>query len=92
MKNWETSIAFEMPEKFLLHNTSVCKGENPDGSTRYIMAFECSRSYDMWSETDVDPDIGYPFTEFFAESSDLVNWTVLPYESAYATDRYGQAV
>jgi len=88
MENWEVSVAFEMPEKFLLHNTSVCKGENPDGSARYIMAFEASRAYDMWSETDIDPDIGFPFTEFFAESPDLVNWTVLPYETAYSTERY----
>ena len=87
LDHWSSYLALEMPEKFMLFNTSLCKGAYEDGSPRYILAVECARAYDAWSE-DLDPDIGAPFTEFFAESSDLVHWNVLPYETAYAKDRY----
>ncbi|MBE6711330.1 MAG: hypothetical protein J6I42_01320 [Clostridia bacterium] len=73
--NWETSVALEFPDDISLFNTSVCKG--PD---RYIMAIEIGGS---------NPAVGKPFTCVFAESFDLVNWTLLPMdEYSYSRDYY----
>lgn len=79
---WKDSVILTLPEKFWIANTSVCKGEG-----RYVMAFEVGRKDNMWGQPE-DPDIGHPFTEFFAESKDLISWTALPFDLAYAKNRY----
>lgn len=73
--NWEMTECLTFPEDVSLYNTSVCKG--PD---RYIMAIEVGGS---------NPMVGVPFTCVFAESQDLINWTLLPTdECSYSRDRY----
>lgn len=80
--SWKNSLILTLPEKFWIANTSVCKGDG-----RYVMAFECGRKDNMWGEPE-DPDIGHPFTEFFAESKDLRSWATMPFDLAYARNRY----
>ena len=82
--NWTETVLFERPE-FRLWNTSVCKG--PDG---YRMAIECSLSAlkgDCLKHPYTEP-VGIPFTEFFLKSDDLIHWTWLSDDCAYAKDRY----
>lgn len=75
LKTWEQSTALVFPEDVGLFNTSVCKGDG-----RYIMAIEVGGE---------NPMVGRPFTCVFAESQDLVNWTLLdPMEHSYSRDRY----
>lgn len=83
--NWTGSVVLEFPDNFELFNTSVCKG---DGT--YMMAVECG-----WAGLSKGIDnkvgneyVGVPFTEFFAESPDLENWSYLPLEKSYTKDRY----
>lgn len=75
LKTWEQSTAIVFPEDVQLYNTSVCKGDG-----RYIMAIEVGGS---------NPIVGVPFTCVFAESQDLINWTLLDtMEYSYSRDRY----
>lgn len=86
LQNWTEAVVLEMPDIFQLFNTSVCKGEG-----KYMMAIECA-----WAGITKgkpasavnNPYVGTCFTEFFAESSDLEHWTLLPLEDAYTKDRY----
>ena len=61
LKTWEQSTALVFPEDVGLFNTSVCKGDG-----KYVMAIEVSaqEGYDI-------PQIGHPFTSFFAQSETL---------------------
>ena len=54
-------------------NTSVCKAGD-----RYVMVFELSKP---------EEKVGVPFTMFFAESSDLVNFTVIE-DAVFGKDIY----
>ncbi len=63
LKNWESSVALTFPEDIKVYNTSVCKGDG-----RYIMAIEIGGK---------NPAVGNPFTCVFAQSDDLINWTML---------------
>lgn len=75
LKNWESSVAVELPEDVKIYNTSVCKG--PDG---YIMAIEIGGK---------NPMVGNPFTNIFARSDDLINWTVLDTDThCFLKERY----
>jgi hypothetical protein len=73
LENWESSRALISP-RWKLYNTSVCRG--PD---RFIMAVEVGEPSDV---------VGVAFTNRFAESQDLVNWTLLPSECVFSKDRY----
>ena len=74
---WREKTALKIPG-WRLWNTSVCKG--PD---RYVMAIEVSQTGD-----DIDPEIGRPFTEFFATSANLTDWELMPCECCYTKQRY----
>ena len=75
LENWESSVALTFPDDIQLFNTSVCKGEG-----RYIMAIEIGGR---------NPAAGVPFTCVFAESTDLINWTMLDMmEYSYTRERY----
>lgn len=73
--NWTQSTAITLDEDIKIYNTSVCKGA--DG---YIMAIEIGGK---------NPIVGNAFTNIFARSDDLVNWTLLdPEKYCYSRDRY----
>ena len=73
--NWECTEAIVFPEDINVYNTSVCKGDG-----RYIMAIELGGK---------NPVVGYGFTCVFAESRDLIHWTLLDMmEHSYSRDRY----
>lgn len=75
LQHWEQSTALVFPEHIHVYNTSVCKGDG-----RYIMAIEIGGH---------DPIVGVPFTCIFAESADLIHWTLLnTMEYSYSRDRY----
>lgn len=74
LTTWQSQTALSLPG-WGLFNTSVCKGR--DG---YIMAFEVGQA---------PHDTGVRFTNYFAASPDLRQWTVLPVEQfVFAKDRY----
>jgi len=73
LENWSTQTALRKPG-WNTYNTSVCKAEE-----RYIMAFEVGLPPEV---------VGTGFTNFFAQSTDLVNWKMLPLECVYSKARY----
>lgn len=77
LENWTERDVICCPDR-RLWNTSVCRGDG-----KYIMAIEVSpeEGFDV-------PQIGAPFTTFFAESADLENWTMLPDDFSYTPSRY----
>ena len=75
LKNWESSVALTFQEDISVYNTSVCKGNG-----KYVMAIEIGGK---------NPVVGKAFTCIFAESADLINWTLLDMmEYSYSRDRY----
>ena len=75
LEHWESSVALTFPGDVKLFNTSVCKGDG-----RYVMAIEIGGK---------NAAVGRPFTCVFAESSDLIHWTLLDMmEYSYSRDRY----
>lgn len=76
-KNWEYRDIIHCPDRGLW-NTSVCKGDG-----KYVMAIEVRgvEGYEV-------PEIGVDFTEFFAESTDMIHWTMMPDACSYTADRY----
>ena len=75
LENWESSVALTFPEDIKLYNTSVCKGDG-----KYVMAIEIGGKH---------PAVGRPFTCVFAESTDLVHWSLLDMmEYSYSRERY----
>jgi len=75
LEHWEASVALTFPEDIQLYNTSVCKGDG-----RYVMAIEIGGKH---------PAVGRPFTCVFAESPDLIHWSLLDMmEYSYSRDRY----
>lgn len=72
LKHWESRLALELP-KWELFNTSVCKSDG-----RYVMAIEA-----VLCEI-----VGVPFTMFFADSSDLQHWKLLPLDRVYSKEKY----
>lgn len=73
MERWASQPAIRQPG-WGLYNSSVCRG--PD---RYIMAFEVGRPPDV---------VGVPFTNFFAESDDLINWKMMSLDHVFDRSRY----
>ncbi|MDH5604092.1 MAG: GDSL-type esterase/lipase family protein [Cyclobacteriaceae bacterium] len=73
LKNWKSKIALSA-KGWEIFNTSVCKVDN-----RYVMAFEVGAPEEV---------TGVRFTTRFAESKDLLNWTILPEPRVYSKDRY----
>ncbi len=78
-EHWNEKTIITIPE-WRLWNTSVCKGK--DG---YKMAFEVMGKDDYPDRKRV---VGCAFTEFFAVSDDLMNWTVLPDKYCCTPYRY----
>ena len=73
--HWEESRALVFPENIKLFNTSVCKTGD-----KYVMAIEIGGNA---------PEVGIGFTCVFAESKDLINWTMMDMmEYSYSRDRY----
>ena len=75
LENWSTQTALSMPG-WDIYNTSVCQAGD-----RYVMAFELGGR----TPTEV---VGNRFTNFFADSTDLLNWKMLPLECVYSKARY----
>jgi len=74
LKRWTQEGVMRVPG-WGLYNSSVCRGDG-----RFIMAFEVGEPPEI---------VGNRFTNFFAESDDLVRWRVLPHdEYVYSRDRY----
>jgi len=75
LENWEESTALVLPENIKIFNTSVCRAYN-----KYIMAIEIGGNA---------PEVGVGFTCVFAESNDLINWSMMDMmEYSYSRDRY----
>ncbi len=75
LSHWESTVALTFPENIKVFNTSVCKGDG-----RYIMAIEIRGDH---------PAAGRSFTCVFAESTDLIHWSMLDMMThSYSRDRY----
>lgn len=75
LKQWEQSTVLVLPDDVNVFNTSVCKGDG-----KYVMAIEVGGDHPM---------VGVPFTCIFAESTDLLHWSLMDtMECSYARDRY----
>jgi hypothetical protein len=70
---WQERPALTLPG-WALFNTSVCKADG-----RYVMAVEVGAPKEV---------VGVPFTIFFAESKDLLEWKLLPRECVYSKEKY----
>jgi hypothetical protein len=73
LDQWAERPALTVPG-WGLYNTSVC---GADG--RYVMAIEVGAPKEV---------VGVPFTTFFAESKDLLEWKLLPKECVYSKEKY----
>ena len=71
--HWSDQPALILPG-WGLFNNSVCQGLD-----RFIMVFEVGEPPEV---------VGVRFTNFFAESQDLLNWRLLPTEHVFSKDRY----
>jgi len=75
LKHWKSTAALTFPDDIKLYNTSVCKGDG-----RYIMAIEIGGT---------NTAVGRAFTCVFAESHDLIHWSMLDMmEYSYSRERY----
>ncbi len=77
VKHWDEKDILCCPDR-RLWNTSVCKGDG-----KYVMAIEVKSD-----GIHTVPQIGRPFTSFFAESTDLQNWRMMPDDMSYTASRY----
>lgn len=77
MQRWEERDIIHCPQK-RLWNTSVCRGDG-----KYVMAIEVSAEPGF--ET---PEIGHAYTCFFAESTDMKTWNMMPDDHSYTAKRY----
>jgi hypothetical protein len=73
LRNWEDRLALNLPG-WGLYNTSVCKADG-----RYVMALEADKPREL---------VGIPFTIFFADSKDLLQWKLLPTDCVYSKEKY----
>jgi hypothetical protein len=73
LQHWSSQPALSTPG-WGIYNQSVCAGDG-----RFIMAFEVGEPAEV---------VGARFTNFFAESQDLLNWRILPAECVYTKERY----
>jgi hypothetical protein len=72
--NWEQRELFRR-EGWEFFNTSLTKGE--DGYTLLL---------EVGSSPEDDP--GIPFTAYFVRSTDMIDWKMLPFETAFPKDMY----
>ena len=73
LKAWESKPVLELPG-WTIFNTTVCKAGD-----RYMMAFEVGEPKDV---------VGNGFTNRFAESADLRDWTLLSDEHVFTKAHY----
>lgn len=73
LETWEEGTAIELPG-WRAYNTSVCRGR--DG---YMMAIELGDPPEL---------VGKRFTIFFAESKDLLSWSLMPLNRAFSKEKY----
>ena len=73
LETWNSQPALELPG-WKIYNTSVCQGLD-----RFVMAFEVGEPPEV---------VGTAFTNYFAESDDLRNWTLLPSECVFTKEKY----
>jgi alpha-L-fucosidase len=73
LAKWSSQPAISLPG-WGIYNTSVCAGPK-----RYAMAFEIG---------EPPEEVGVRFTMRFAESRDLLNWTLTPSDRVFSRDRY----
>ncbi len=75
LEHWELADTLVFSENISLYNTSVCKGDG-----KYIMAIEIGGEHEA---------VGVPFTGVFAESTDLLHWSLLDMmKYSYSRNRY----
>lgn len=74
LEHWEEKVIINRPG-WLYYNTSVCKGRNG----KYVIAIEAGKPQDK---------VGVPFTIFFAESDDLMDWSPMDDDIHYNDKRY----
>jgi hypothetical protein len=72
LEHWEQRPALKLPG-WGLFNTSVCKAGN-----QYVMAIEVGKPPEV---------VGVPFTMRFAESKNLLDWSLLPKDCVYTKER-----
>ncbi len=72
--NWEERILFHR-EGWEFFNTSLAKGD--DG---YVLLLEVGGS--------PEDDPGKTFTAYFAKSTDMINWEMLPFDTAFPKEMY----
>ena len=73
LESWSSQTALDLPG-WGIYNNSVCAGDD-----RYVMAFEIG---------EPPAEAGVRFTMRFAESTDLLNWKLMPSECIYGKDKY----
>jgi len=73
LETWSSATALSLPG-WGIYNNSVCRGD-----ARYVMAFEVG---------EPPEEVGVRFTTRFAESADLVHWTLTPPDCVFSKDRY----
>ena len=74
LETWTAPRSMLLDERWEAYNTSVCRG--PD---RFILVYELGKPED---------EVGVPFTIFFAESDDLVNWRPCEDIKPFTPERY----
>ena len=72
--NWEERELFHC-EGWEFFNTSLAKGD--DG---YTLLLEVGKS--------PEDDVGVPFTAYFAKSANMIDWQMIPFDSAFPKDQY----
>ena len=78
LANWKSSTALDLA-RHEIFNTSICKVDDQGAGNRYVLMFEIGAPPE---------ETGVAFTARFAESADLVTWSLTPAECVYARDRY----
>ena len=73
LETWDSQPALNLPG-WGIYNNSVCQGTD-----RFVMAFEVGEPPEV---------VGARFTNYFAESDDLLNWRLLPSECVFTKERY----
>ena len=72
--NWEDRVLLQR-EGWEFFNTSLVKSE--DG---YTLLLEVAST--------PEDDVGVPFTAYFARSADMVEWHMMPFDTAFPKDQY----
>jgi alpha-L-fucosidase len=76
LENWEMTGSIDVSDEQLrIYNTSCCKDDEG-----YLLAIEMGGS---------NPNVGKSFTNFFARSKDMRNWSILPMDkNVFSPERY----